>query len=630
MVNSKLANEKMGKKRIKNEMDTKAKSSVEISDPQNVDLKIEPKTQALTKITGQELSILLLILLTFSIVYLLCYAFKIPYGSITHGKTIFTVFLAFNIYAAYIALKAWSNIPLSSLSRDMALMFTLALSGAATGNTMDLILWFTNYCNFKQNLATNMVFIISLILVFPSMHMLSKLCRVKMKKEFLLYFVFFTILFISIPFIMNPSLFKTIGKALNFKEFMFQMIYAIVGGYLGAFSLYIWNKARGEISYAARFMSLGLVITSICCAIYAGLLSQGEPASVAANPINVVLALSYTILGLSIKRIQSVLSRALTIEGKDNSPEVVLTEVWGIESGNQIYSKMEQKIKNAHSKLLQAQADMKAHKKVIKVLEEEVTKRIDAEKDMMLAKHKAEMANNAKSQFLAMMSHELKTPLTAIKGYSQLISSKNSPLIKEVPDKIQELGSHIVQNSDTLQAIIDSILNFAQLESGKFVYQLKEFPLEMLIGEVRQFISYQKENYDCDFIFNVPEKEVLLKSDLMVIRHIIVNLIMNAFKFCKNGKITLELIVDDTALLINVEDTGIGLSRQEMENIFTPFYQTSKGSKRKYGGTGLGLSLVKRFVEELEGTIQVTSEKNVFTKFEVFIPDIVVFDNSSR
>lgn len=579
--------------------------------------------------TAKEFSILLLIVITFLSAYLLCFVFEIPYPGVLHGKIIFSVFLAFNIYAAFLALNAWNKIPLSSLSRDLTLVFSMALAGAATGNTIDLILWLTGFCQFKQNLATNMVFIISLIPVFPCMHMLAKLCRVKITREISFYFVFFMILFISIPFMINPSLLNSIGTALNLKELLFQAVYAMTGAYLGALSAHIWYRAQGEIRYAARFMSLGLILTSIGCVIYVGLLSQGNPDRVAANPVHILLAISYVILGLSIKRVQLVMNTALTIEGKDKSPETLLKEVWGIESGSKIYREMEEAIKKAHSEALQAKADTKAYKKVIKILEAEIDKRVEAENNLLLAKQKAEQANSAKSEFLAMMSHELKTPLTAIKGYSQLISSKSSPLIGEIPERIQELGSKIVQNSETLQAIIDSILNFEQLESGKFVYQPEEFPLHKIIDYIHQIVTCQKPNNNREFIFNYPDREVILNTDELVVRHIIVNLVMNAFKFCKNGKITLGLIVDNGGLLIKVEDTGIGLSREEIEAVFTPFYQTSKGRKRKYGGTGLGLTLVKRFTEQLEGTIKVESEKGVFTRFEVLIPAIVVENNCS-
>jgi len=188
---------------------------------------------------------------------------------------------------------------------------------------------------------------------------------------------------------------------------------------------------------------------------------------------------------------------------------------------------------------------------------------------------------------------------------------------------VQEIASQIVLNSNHLQSMIDGILRFSQLENGNFTYHIEEFNL----GEILEYIDSLLEQQQFDlsnFSTVIPEKNLQLRTDRLSLQHIILNLLTNAFKFCKEGRITLEVRRSDKDLFVAVEDEGIGIAPQHIDSIFQAFFQVSHGNRRKFGGTGLGLSIVKKLTEELNGKIHVNSEPGKGSRFEVILPDAVV------
>jgi signal transduction histidine kinase len=221
------------------------------------------------------------------------------------------------------------------------------------------------------------------------------------------------------------------------------------------------------------------------------------------------------------------------------------------------------------------------------------------------------------------MSHELKTPLTAIRGYGQLLYSPPDKTASLSDDKTREIAEQIVFNAGHLQTMIDGILRFSQLESGKFTYHKEEFLLAELADYIDALILQQQQFSKARFSLDIPERQLKIYTDKLSIQHIVVNLLMNAIKFCKEGDIAIKVVRKDSDLLIEARDTGIGISEQNIDKIFDAFYQVSHGNRRKYGGAGLGLSIVKKLTEELNGKIIVESKVNEGSRFEVLLPDVI-------
>jgi len=229
---------------------------------------------------------------------------------------------------------------------------------------------------------------------------------------------------------------------------------------------------------------------------------------------------------------------------------------------------------------------------------------------------KSEEATKAKSLFLANMSHEIRTPLNGILGFLELL--KTTP----VNDEQHEYISTIEQSAKNLLQIVNNILDVSKIESNKVTLEIIDFKaLDEIENTVEIFATpaAQKQiEYVTDISPNIPH---ILKGDVLKIKEILTNLINNAIKFThKDGtisvKVKLKGIKDNKArLYFEVKDTGIGMSEEQKNKIFEAFTQADESVTRKYGGTGLGLTIVKSYIEMMGGEIQVESELNKGTKF---------------
>jgi signal transduction histidine kinase len=326
---------------------------------------------------------------------------------------------------------------------------------------------------------------------------------------------------------------------------------------------------------------------------------------------------------MGIRRTEMTIRIIFNLKDPKLPPSLPLIEIFGPSQGLEVYQKMESRIKTAFEELLRAKAESEMKQKIISELETEVRLRKETEQALINEKEKAEEANKTKSQFLAMMSHELKTPLTAIRGYGQLLHKPPEHAAALSDDQTREIAEQIVFNAGHLQTMIDGILRFSQLESGKFTYHKEEFQLAELADYIDALILQQQQFSNARFRLDIPERLLKLYTDKLSVQHIVVNLLMNAVKFCKEGDITIRMVRSGSDLLIEAIDTGIGISEQHIGKIFDAFYQVSHGNRRKYGGAGLGLSIVKKLTEELNGNIVVESKVNEGSRFEVRLPDVI-------
>jgi signal transduction histidine kinase len=233
----------------------------------------------------------------------------------------------------------------------------------------------------------------------------------------------------------------------------------------------------------------------------------------------------------------------------------------------------------------------------------------------------AEEANSAKSAFLANMSHELRTPMNAIIGYSEMLleDAKESGQNQSAGDlfKIHSSAVHLL-------ALINEILDLSKIEAGKMELCLEEIHLFSVIDEiantVRPIIDKNANTLCIDCADTVPT----IKTDSIKLRQILLNLLSNAGKFTHAGKISFSVAVDAEPengwIVFAVRDTGIGMSRDQLDKVFAPFTQADNSTTRRYGGTGLGLTITKKFCEMMGGTITVDSEPDAGSLFVVKLP----------
>ncbi|MBS4036471.1 MAG: response regulator, partial [Ignavibacterium sp.] len=274
---------------------------------------------------------------------------------------------------------------------------------------------------------------------------------------------------------------------------------------------------------------------------------------------------------------------------------------------NEEYQKQNIHVKNQNETLLQLHNELK-----------------EKAEELEVQKQKAEESTVLKSQFLALMSHELKTPLNAILGLTELILNDNS-----VSPKNHERLTVVLRSSKRLINLINDILIYSKIESGKMETRIEDFNLSELMDEVyysgNTFAEEKKLSFQIEK--NFPS-DLMIKSDRIKILQILLNLIENGIKFTEEGFVKLSISLKENNILVfKVVDTGRGISETEQKIIFEEFRQVDSSTTRRYSGTGLGLSICKKFAELINGTISVTSERDKGSTFTFILP-IDISDDS--
>lgn len=262
------------------------------------------------------------------------------------------------------------------------------------------------------------------------------------------------------------------------------------------------------------------------------------------------------------------------------------------------------------------------------VIMRDITEGKQAQLRLKKAMEEAREANSIKSTFIANISHEIRTPINSILGFSDLLASE-----LKTESQLKNLES-IKSSSKTLLSLINDILDISKIEAGKMTVKYHDVNLKMLVKEIENIFSLKVSEKELKYFTHI-DKSIpdVIRFDEMRLKQILMNLVSNAIKFTDFGIVRLSVkltnkycreFVECIDIQIEVEDTGVGIKRENQELIFEAFKQQDEQDARKYGGTGLGLAITKKLVELLKGRLEVFSDIGKGSKFSIYFPGIEV------
>jgi signal transduction histidine kinase len=225
-------------------------------------------------------------------------------------------------------------------------------------------------------------------------------------------------------------------------------------------------------------------------------------------------------------------------------------------------------------------------------------------KELAVAKEQAEVADNLKSAFLATMSHELRTPLNSIIGFTGIILRER---VGPLNDEQKKQLNMVRRSSQHLLALINDVLDISKIEAGQLELAYEDIDLPQTIEKVVQSMRPLADGKGLELGFDISPEIKTVTGDLRRVEQILLNLLSNAVKFTERGSVRIVCKADESNIIVEVKDTGIGIKEEDMQTLFKSFRQIDSGIGRKYEGTGLGLSISKKLIEMMGGRIWVTS-----------------------
>nr|WP_321497237.1 PAS domain-containing sensor histidine kinase [uncultured Methanolobus sp.] len=263
-------------------------------------------------------------------------------------------------------------------------------------------------------------------------------------------------------------------------------------------------------------------------------------------------------------------------------------------------------------------AEYDAEKNTIIGTIQDITERKKAEDALLHAKIVAEAANRSKDEFLATMSHELRTPLTSIIGFSDILRDE---MFGELNDKQDRYVNHILDAGNHLLKLINDVLDLSKVEAGKMELQYESFSLSLAVDEVKTLLSPMAMDKRIKLVIAIDENIGEINADRTKLKQVLYNLGSNAIKFTpEKGTVSIISRLSENMLHVCVKDTGVGISESDLSRLFQPFRQLNSYTTNEYAGTGLGLALVKKYVEMHNGKVWVDSTVGEGSEFWFSIP----------
>lgn len=253
--------------------------------------------------------------------------------------------------------------------------------------------------------------------------------------------------------------------------------------------------------------------------------------------------------------------------------------------------------------------------------EQIISKQHEVTLDLTSAKASAEEESQAKSKFLANISHELRTPLNAIIGFSEIL--KDEALGPIGNDQYKDYVGDIHSSGVHLLSLINDILDYSKAEAGKLEVEMKDVDITKLMKASLRLVLPRAQAAKVQLIEKLPKEHMVLKTDAKRLKQVLLNLLSNAVKFTpEGGNVTLYAwsSVADNKMVIEVQDSGVGISAKDISKVMSSFVQVENKLSRKYEGTGLGLPLSKKLVEIMGGTFDIRSQENIGTTVTISMP----------
>ncbi len=241
--------------------------------------------------------------------------------------------------------------------------------------------------------------------------------------------------------------------------------------------------------------------------------------------------------------------------------------------------------------------------------------------ELQVALNKLAELDKLKSNIIANISHELRTPLTHIKGYQELLLAG---AMGDLPAEVANTLKTIRRSTERLERLIEDLINFSQMSKGDVALKFVEVDLNKLVANVMKHSQPKADEKKIKLHALLPDAPAIIQVDEEKISWVVLQLLDNAIKFTPvEGSIAVTIQQEPIGYKVSIEDSGIGIPAEKMDEIFEPFHQLDGSSTRRYGGTGLGLSLVKQIIEAHHSQIKVSSELGKFARFEFTLPFVV-------
>ena len=271
-----------------------------------------------------------------------------------------------------------------------------------------------------------------------------------------------------------------------------------------------------------------------------------------------------------------------------------------------------------HERLLALQTFMAIVAATFLVMGAIIAERRRAEEEARVAQRAADSANQVKSEFLAVMSHELRTPLNAIAGYTDLLVTET---MGPVTEKQRDSLTRIQKNQQHLLSLINDVLGFARVEAGQVLVEPEKVRVKDALDAVEPLIQPELERKKLVFRRLPVDAGLLVLADPKKLQQVLLNLLSNAAKYTGDGgTIALGAERSGTTVRIWVQDTGIGIAEEQLEKVFEPFFQVDRGTKRRYPGVGLGLTIARDLARRMRGDIQLESKLGDGTTASLTLP----------